>query len=252
MQDFDLSLEASDLLELLKSEGNLHTVLQTPVDDLTYTINGKCSDCIYAVHCLPESARQRRLELLGIQSPLIRVLNEASIHTVDDLADLDLEAEAAIQIRRHPSFTDNLARLQTIAQTRRLTLPNGDMQPDGFEVTALPVAAQSQLPEHEIDGQRLVRIYLVVDYDYVENRIGGLSAHLTTSEGKLTTGFMEQNGKWMPDPEMCEQLENGGRSPQGDSLVVIKETPWISTYATDTEAERQLLESFFVQLIDRN
>lgn len=34
----------------------------------------------------------------------------------------------------------------------------------------VPGYQQSQLPEHEIDGDRLVRVYLNVDYDYAEDR----------------------------------------------------------------------------------
>ncbi|NES72631.1 MAG: hypothetical protein F6K24_49275, partial [Okeania sp. SIO2D1] len=60
-----------------------------------------------------------------------------------------------------------------------------------YEVKALPkYSGQSQLPEHIINGESLIRVYLSVEYDYVENRIGALAAHVTKSQGKLDSKFV--------------------------------------------------------------
>jgi len=78
---------------------------------------------------------------------------------------------------------------------------------------ALPNAGQGQLPEHEMAGQRLVRVYLQVDYDYAENRIGALAAHVTTSDHQLLTPFETdpETGRVRPAPRCIERRATGSR-----------------------------------------
>ena len=124
----------------------------------------------------------------------------------------------------------------------------------------LPYRGQGQLPEHIIKGERLIRVYLSVDYDYVENRIGALAAHVTKSEGQLHTSFTQINGHWQPDPTVKERWEVGRdrnnravyeeRSFQSKEVIEFQTSPWTGEYREDTGAEKQLIQGFLMKLVE--
>lgn len=257
----DLEREEADINRLLAPDGTLMRIVQSGLSELDYRLDLKCDDCVFNVHCLPESAIERRLELLGIGPSTIRVLEEAGIAHIDDLASLELCSAQASEIRSDPGFTANLEILHQKARVRRRMLPQGDIDPDAYEVEPLPYNIEAQLPEHDIDGHRLVRVYMVVNYDYVENRLVGLSAHVTASQGQIRTPFVESDdGSWRPDPEIVEESateeevdENGlqeSRPIQGRDVIQYVGSEWTGDYGLDTGAERQLIQAFFYDLID--
>jgi predicted RecB family nuclease len=172
----ELEREEADIERLLSQNGPFSRIIQTDLSSLNYRIDQKCDGCVFNSDCLPESGRLRRLELLGIDPSGIQVLNDFDVIDIDGMADLDLETQQASQIQNDPRFTNRLDVLRQTAGSRRTTLPGGMDDPDSFPVTSLPSSSQSQLPEHEIDGDRLVRVYLNIDYDYIENRLVALSA----------------------------------------------------------------------------
>lgn len=258
----DLEREDADIERLLSEGGAIERIIGADLDELPYQLDAKCDGCVFNIHCFPESARQRRLELLGLEPSTARLLRAAGVATLDDLAELDLGGTAAGQVRRDAGFGENLDRLVAKAQARRRTLPTGDA-PDGFPVEPIPNMWQSQLPPHEIDGRRLVRVYLSVDYDYAENRIGALSAHVTTSERQLHTTFHDEDGRRLPDPEVKERREIG-RDDDGRPLYeeapldeacsqeVIRIVPaeWSGRYEVDSGVERNLIQDFFRTLVE--
>jgi hypothetical protein len=260
LQPFKLDTEEADISRLLASEGALDRVVKADLADLDYQIDPKCDGCVFNIHCLSESARLRRLELIGLDPSAVRVLRGAGIDKIDDLAELDLAGQQAVQVRQDPSFSDNLELLQLKAKTRRRTLPGGNINPDSYEVEPLPYAGQGQLPEHIINGERLIRVYLSVDYDYVENRIGALAAHVTKSEGQLHTSFTQVNGHWQPDPTVKERWEVGrdrNNSPvyedrplTGKEVIEFQTSPWTGEYREDTGAEKQLIQGFLMKLVE--
>lgn len=253
----------SDIKNLIASDGELKRIIDSDLTNLDYQLDQKCSDCTFSVHCLAESARERRLQLLGIDSSIVTALCKANIKTIDDLADIDLTGNQAIQIQQDINFTDNLELLQLKAKTRRRTLPDGDLDPDTYEVQPLSKysAGQSQLPKHIINGERLIRIYLSVEYDYVENRIGALAAHVTKSEGKLDTTFKNENGKWQPDPKVKEYIQEGydeqnqpiykEKELEGENLIRFKTSAWTGDYKEDNGAEKELIQGFLLELVDK-
>ncbi|MGB8686632.1 MAG: AAA domain-containing protein [Microcoleus sp.] len=260
LEPFKLDTEEADINRLLASEGSLNRVVQADLADLDYQIDPKCDGCVFNIHCLSESARFRRLELIGLDPSAVRVLRGAGIDKIDDLAELDLHGQQAVQVRQDPSFSDNLELIQLKAKTRRRTLPGGNINPDSYEVELLPYAGQGQLPEHVINSERLIRVYLSVDYDYVENRIGALAAHVTKSEGQLHTSFTQVNGHWQPDPTVKERWEVGRdrnnrpvyeeRSLQGREVIEFQTSPWTGEYREDTGAEKQLIQGFLMKLVE--
>lgn len=252
----------ADINRLIASDGVLKRIVETDLVNLDYQLDQKCSDCTLSVHCLAESARERRLELLGIDSSIVKSLNKVGVKNLDDLAEIDLTGNEASQLQQDISFTENLELLQLKAKTRRRTLPDGDLDPDTYEVEQLPrYSGKSQLPEHTINGERLIRVYLSVEYDYVENRIGALAAHVTKSEGKLDPKFQQnEDGKWQPDPIIKEYLEeerDENNKPiykekelEGKDVIQFKRSPWGGDYKEDNGSEKELIQGFLLELVD--
>ncbi|MDP9440490.1 MAG: hypothetical protein M3P49_17415 [Actinomycetota bacterium] len=260
LEPLDLSVEEADLERLLGPYGSLLQIVEADLDDLPYQLDVKCDGCVFNVHCLPESARQRRLQLVGVEPSAVRTLQASGIHTIDDLAGLDPRGPEAAQAREAPGFAENLAVLQRKASARRSTLPGGREDPDSFEVEALPNAGQGRLPLHEDHGHRLVRVFLSVDYDYTENRIGALSAHVTASDGLIHTGYAKTDGRWRPEAGVIELRETGRDENdrplyeetmvQGREVVEFKASEWTGNLDHDTGAERELIQGFLLELID--
>lgn len=259
LSPLDLSMELADVERLLQADGEIAQILSQPLDDLGFKLDSKCDDCVFNIHCFPESARQRRLELLSIDPSAAKSLRDAGVQTIDDLAEVDLNGAAASLLRQDQSFTENLEELQVQARVRRKILPGGEADPDTYQVEQLPHRRTSQLPEYEHDGRRLVRIYLSVEYDYVENRVAALAAHVTASDAPLSTDFENTNGRWVPSPVPTERIREGQdaegkplyhhRPVQGEEIINISASAWDGRYDSDTGAERQLIQSFFRDLV---
>lgn len=259
LEPLDLSLEEADAMRLVSPDGTLAGIMATPLDDLGYQLDAKCDGCVFSVDCLTESARQRRHELLGVSAPTATALRQAGIMTIDDLAEIASDDPRARVVRADPGFTEPVERLRTLAAARRSTLPGGDQNPDNFQVQSYSPAPTSQLPEHQQGEQRLVRVYLSVDYDYTENRVGAIAAHITNSDGMVHTGWDEGPlGERHPSPNVTERVREltvDGRKQwgeprplQGKTIVYYQPSAWSGEYLSDTGSERQILQSFFHDL----
>lgn len=251
----DLSPILEDVRRLLAEDGGLIRILEADLSELPYKLEPKCDGCVFNIHCFPESARLRSLELLGLSPSYVRALRSAGVKSIDDLKNLDPRSFTATQVLQTPGFNKSLSVLVAKARARSSTLPDGDVDPDTYQVKRLPIRWQSQLPEHVIEGQRLVRVYLVVDYDYTENRIGALSAHVTSSDWPLHTGFQKVDGCWEPTPMLQERFrsEDGTeqlRDVQGEDVIRIKTSKWSGFSEQDRVAERELIQDFFSQLVE--
>lgn len=244
---FDLSMERADVEALLELGGPLAAIRDTDLEELPFQLNKKCDGCTFSPHCLTESARRRRLELLSLPPATTRVLRQYGVATLDQLATLDLTSSAASQIRNSLGFTDELGRIKAEAISRCATLPGQAGVPKAFSVKIIPNSGQGQLPEHIINGAPLVRIYLNVDYDYAENRVVALSAHITTSPNQLETPYTVK-----PDGKRGEPIADIKESSSGTLLPVngrdvqqIMSSAWTGDYRADTATERALIDNFF-------
>ena len=265
----ELGSIAHDLRQMLAEDGPLDRILRSELDALPFQIDDKCDDCALSAHCLTESARQRRLEILGVSSGTVRALTDAGIPTLDALAELDRSSPAAKRAAADRGLDESLEVLQVLAHTRRATLPGGRAE---SPIRPRPFGGRGHLPPHTSDAGRLVRIYLSVSYDYVENRIGGLAAHITRSDGELVTPFLRTDDKLEPIAGLQEELvtyEQTGpaegsdekarptrqvqatRPLQGADLVRFQTVPWSGVYERDTGLELQLLQGFLRELVDR-
>ena len=256
VQPLALARYQDDVRHLLAAGGPFEQTLSQPLDILPYALEPKCDGCVFNVHCLPESARLRRLELLGLDPATCRALRSAGVATLDDLAVLDSAGPTAGVVRRQPGFEADLAHLAARAAVRARTLPGGDVltRPDGspvYEVTSLAHSGRGTLPEHTVDGHPLVRAYLDVEVDYVENRVVALAAHVTTSDGTVRTPFIQDgiDGDWRPGPDLIEEADGSERPLRGTDIVEINESGWTGDHAEDTSRERSLVEQFLTSLI---
>jgi len=271
---FDLSMLEADITRLISSDGALSRILDSPLDDLSYQIEAKCDDCIFNIHCLPESARLRKPELLGCDASSVRALKRAAINSLDELAAVELSTDKAAELARAGNLSSSLDLLKAKAFARLSTLPD---KPDKcYPVQFLSYRIFSQLPEHDILGHRLIRVYVSVDYDYTENRIAALSAHITASDGMLHTAWSddENAGKRRPRPTVIERvvpsdgLAGGGdRDSEGDGdgdggsdnlderalagidCISLRDSAWTGFYEWDNESERKLIEDFFESVV---
>ena len=249
----NLDTELADVERLLSDSGLLASVDQTDLDKLDFQLNSKCDGCVFSVHCLPESARQRRLELVGIDPTIVRILRDAGVNTIDDLAELDHASEEGEAVRRAPGFDKDLEHLVTLAKARKSTLPKEENDPAEYQVQPIRYSGNGQLPLHEMNGQRLVRVYLQVNYDYTENRVGALSAHVTSSSGQLVTPFGDDR---RPVTGILETREAGvdgqveTSNVRGTDVVCFQSGPWSGIADQDTGAERQLIQQFLHEVIE--
>jgi hypothetical protein len=208
----DVDQLEEDITHLLATEGRLKQIAARDVETLDYQLNEKCSTCIFDVNCLPESGIKHSLELMGTEPTIVRELRAYGVPDIDRLSELDLQSAQARNIRSTQGFSKSLEVLKVKALTRKSTLPGVSTSEPAYKVRYLPSSGQRQLPEHTIDGRRLVRVYLSVDYDYVENRVGALAAHVTNSKGKIYTAFVRSADGWRPDPNVKEaqQIDENG------------------------------------------
>lgn len=252
---------SADARSLLAEGGTLAQILASDLDSLAFQLEGKCDDCTFSAHCFAESARQRRLELLGSSPATTRTLREAGIHTLDDLAELSATSEARQRLRTRGGLDQHLEDLQVQAKARRATLPGGLEE---HPVLTRPFVGKGQLPAHSIAGTPLVRVYLSVSYDYVENRVVALAAHVTNSAGEVVTPFAEVDGKPSPAAGIGEQQVTFQKQPDGGYTRTVGETqelcgidilrvqsvPWSGLYEQDTGCELQLLQGFFREVVE--
>ncbi|MDP9023939.1 MAG: hypothetical protein M3N13_01010, partial [Candidatus Eremiobacteraeota bacterium] len=260
---FELDIECADVERLLAEDGTLRTIIDTDLPDVPYTIDAKCDACVFNVHCLPWSANRRRLELLGFTPSLIRALRENSVDSIDDLANLDLTSPTAEALRSSTGLIEPLERMVALARVRRTNLTNDpDPEDKTYSVEQLQHSGYGQLPPYEQRGHRLVRVFLSIEYDYTEDRIGALSAHITNSDGRIHTQWRDAaNAKREPDPRIFEQTKTGqdrygyptyaGDQPlSGVDIVEIVQGEWQHNVAADNATERQLISSFFGKVVD--
>ena len=276
LPSLDLDMEEADVRRLLAQGGTLQDILARDVAETSYQLDAKCDDCSLSLYCLPEAARRREIQLLGVDPSTVRALSAAGVTDLDALATLPLDGPAAASIRAHPDFGVSLDTLSAKARSRRSTLPglpdeaHGDADPNSGapeynDVIPLPHAGNGQLPPHQTGASRLVRVYLSVSYDYAENRIGAVSAHVTRSDQPLSTLFIQEEGelgrlgRWRPDPVVKEQWATGtgagGRRIFADRPLEAVEfagvltKPWSGDYEEDTRREADLLSRFFRRLV---
>jgi hypothetical protein len=245
----DLKEEMDDLRQLLSPKGPFVQIAETPLEDLAYRLEPKCDTCLYCPICLPESARRRRIELIGIDPSAVRILTENGLRSIDALADLDPTDDVAQRLRRSSGFNIDLGDLIVRARARRSTLT--DHGTNDWSVMSRPNPGMGQLPAYQNGTDpRLVRIYLDVEYDYIEDRLVGLAAHITDSASPLITKTNRIEEKNLQDPSLLEGDPKAGEYHPMTGIEVVKfiRGPWTGELDKDDDKERSMLQDIFDEL----
>ena len=251
LPSLDLEEEKDDLRHLLSADGPFVKIENTPLEDLGYRLEQKCDTCMYCPICMPESARLRRIELIGIDPSAVRALMDNGVNTIDDLAELELTSERSQRLRRSAGFNADLGDLVVRAKARRSTLVDHNDGERG--VMTRPNPGMGQLPAYQDGtGPRLVRIYLDVEYDYIENRLAGLAAHVTDSDMPLITRTNRVDGKNHHDPLVMEGDHRTAeyRQLSGKEVVSYIGEPWTGDLSEDDDKESLMVQGFFDRLVD--
>ena len=240
-KSLDLREEMDDVRRLLSPGGPVEAIDATPLDSLSFCLEEKCDSCVHDTICMSDSEREARLELLGLDPVTARVLRKAGVADIIALSDLDLSSPQAAAIRNTPAFGADLDDLIRRAKARRSTLPG--RQEGDYQVMSLDHHGVSLLPLHENDaGFRTVRVYLTVEHDHVEDRLVGLCAHVTDSDGEIATVI--EDGDPVPTPH--EKWEDGTEREMLAAYVIrMMEQEWSGDDLTDDRAEREIISSFF-------
>jgi hypothetical protein len=255
LPSLDLEQEKLDVMALLAIDGQMSRIAAAGLDDLPYQLGPKCDSCVNCPICLPESARNHSLELLGLDLSTISTLREFGIKDLDGLAAIESNQERVKMIQSRVGFNQDIPNLCVRAKARRYTLPSaGGRNQDVKEYAAMPLPHQnlSQLPGHEGDGGQLVRVYLNVEYDYIEDRLLALSAHITDSSFQSRTVFEGAPGEKKPSTQLVEAqigCKEGGRPLQGLDIRSMIRSAWTGNIRKDSALEEAMLLDFFHQLV---
>ena len=239
-----LETEMLDLQELLAEDGPLYAAYNADFADIDYSLGAKCNTCTHSAICTVESIRGRKVELLGLPISENRALRAAGIETLDDLTELNLEKFA--ELRRNSAFKESISRLRMNAQIKTAGLLGGS----GFLVQMHESNNISALPDHLQGEERLIRVYLDVEWDPIEDRLLGVAAHVTDSDNFL---YLEniRNGdrRYLnPQPLECNARRNKTYPLNAEEAATIVEEPWHGVEIDDDQQEKILLEEFFSDL----
>ena len=92
-------------------------------------------------------------------------------------------------------------------------------------------------------GPGFIAVIISVNYDYVENRVVSLSAHVTKSLNEIRTDY--------ESAEVFEITHDESRSDiSGEIIIETVDSIWNGDYAVDNAVERQLISSFFRRIVD--
>ncbi len=259
LKALDLSREVADIQQLLQEEGKLKTIIHSDLDELPFQLQHKCDSCLFNIHCLSESSRQRRIELLSLNSGVVRALTDVGIYNLDQLAEMDDKGAMAKALRNNSGFNTRLDTLIARAKARIKKLPpvnldktdDKTLKQETFEVTPLDNKIKSQLPEYVQKKHRLIRIYLHVSYDYTENRIVALAAHVTKSQHRLHTEVNYNSKPPQFEPYLQERNKEGEvvhEEPQGKFILRMVANEWTNKFEIDNAREEQVLADFFKEI----
>ncbi len=156
-------------------------------DQLPFHLNYVCDGCLYNQFCLRQSAETDDLSLIPfLKAEQKRALHTAGIRRCAELAEVPLPAETwseqYMQLAMAPALGAELDDL--ISRARAYRESKGDSYP--IE-RWLPDGRQSSLPRCDAEFHpNLVKIYIDVEHDYLEDRIYLLGALVMGAENGET------------------------------------------------------------------
>ncbi len=235
-QSLNLENEMMDLRELVDGNGPLYAAYNSDYNDIDYCLGSKCSMCTHSAICAAESIKGRKIELLGLSISENRALKQSGVCTLDDAANITLDKSE--ELRMNPAFKSSISTLKIDAETKMAGLLGGSSYP----LQAYKNRDISTLPDHVQGESSLIRIYLDVEWDPVEDRLLGAAAHITDSEKYI---YFEKGSNACPDLRECTPSKSGICEMTAEEVAVIMESAWTDSEDKNDLKERELLEKFF-------
>lgn len=235
-QSLNLENEMMDLRELVDGNGPLYAAYNSDYNDIDYCLGSKCSMCTHSAICAAESIKGRKIELLGLSISENRALKQSGVCTLDDAANITLDKSE--ELRMNPAFKSSISTLKMDAETKMAGLLGGSSYP----LQAYKNRDISTLPDHVQGESSLIRIYLDVEWDPVEDRLLGAAAHITDSEKYI---YFEKGSNACPDLRECTPSKSGICEMTAEEVAVIMESAWTDSEDKNDLKERELLEKFF-------
>jgi len=245
----DLTVDMSDCLRLLKKDGAIDRINSSDFSDIEYCLDAKCDSCVKNVYCISEASRKHDLQLIDLKISEINTLKRDKVRSLKELAELENNPASLKSLERNRDFSSDIHEVILKAKTRFANLPMVESPPQpNYSVQPLPNASIPHVPAYTIDGVDLIRVYLSVDYDYVENRIGGLSAHIAVGDRELEIPFGDDK---KPLASISERNNESGdicEVSEDSYISFVKTRKWKEDYEAATTEETKLIEFFFNKL----
>jgi hypothetical protein len=211
---FDVDSRIIDVRRLLASDGPLVDIAESDLEDIEYQLSDKCATCPYNEGCVSDAYEEGSLKLLGLSTAEQETLREeCGIETVDDLADIvrlpdadewyptvyDEESFKSQDYRTLESTPGLGERLPTLVYRAKALAdwlsPDGEGVFDNhLSAPWIPSTGRCPLPEdnppedlaigHDWKHGSMVRIYLNVQHDHLNDRLIQLSARVTATESE--------------------------------------------------------------------
>lgn len=177
-------------------------VIETPFDTLPYHLNVKCDGCLYNEVCMKRSVERDDLSLLPHLTPNDKnALLRAGVMSVSELA--TLKEPAGVDTPAHHSELVPAPGAEELTRALAATWPVGPRldelihrarryrQRQGDPISALgyiPSKGYGSLPYCDAaQNPNLIRVYIDVQHDYLEDRVYLLGALVAASEGGKET-----------------------------------------------------------------
>lgn len=246
-EELELLAQAKEDVQALLAPGSpVEAALE--VDDplaLPYNLNARCDACPFSSVCLLKGQERGELELLGLKGDVLQALREGGISDLEALATATPEVMGKILRRMESPPRPEHLQTQAKARLAPLVFPQKRQRLELYPVMPLRETGFGHLPPYAIEGKPLLRVYLAVEPDLLEERINGLAAHIAVGEGLLDTG---EEGNLVLQGEQV--LAPGEESDQGWVVVELRQEPWAGDPRLDDQHEGELLSRFFNRLVE--
>jgi hypothetical protein len=173
---------------VLSETSEARRVLTQKFEELPFHLNYVCDGCLYNQFCLRQSAETDDLSLIPfLRAEQKRALLSAGVRRCVELAEVPLPAETwsekYMQLAMAPALGAELDDL--IVRARAYRESKGDRWP---VQRWLPDGRQSSLPRCDADVHpNLIKIYIDVEHDYLEDRVYLLGALVVGAENGETS-----------------------------------------------------------------
>ena len=232
---FDLPLVEGDVARIFRKDGKIDQIYQDDIEEVGYQLNQKCEGCIHNESCYTRAVESRDISILGLSRGEQEVFREQDIHTIDQIAQLKQPPDNSSPksytplepVAGNQQIVDKLVSDPTIGNelddiVRRAQVMLGELNPGhnyayteydsaqqigGKGYLEMPAASYDvPFEPSSYDPERLLRIYINVQWDYMRDSIIMMSARVE-AEQLEPKSVAEVDEDVNPDPQQAKTDE---------------------------------------------